>query len=60
MTWMTRFSARASALCVGLDPAAGRLPAGMTRAEFCLEVIEATHEVAACYKPNIAFFEPAG
>jgi orotidine-5'-phosphate decarboxylase len=55
-----KFEARRSALCVGLDPAAGRLPEGVSAEEFCLAAVEATADVAACVKPNLAFFERLG
>ncbi len=51
-----------SLLCVGLD-AHGYLleentPEGARN--FCLRLIEATHSIAAAYKPNTAFFEAFG
>ena len=60
MSWAERFQERGSALCVGLDPIQERLPAACSVREFCLEVIDATADYAACYKPNIAFFECLG
>lgn len=60
MAWQDRFSARESALCVGLDPAIERLPRGVDLLDFCLAVIDLTAPWAACYKPNIAFFERLG
>ena len=39
MSWRERFEARGSALCIGLDPVAGRLPAGLGLFEFCAEVM---------------------
>ena len=63
MSWKERFETRGSALCVGLDPVSERLPQGCSVLEFCSEVVDATAEFTACYKPNIAFFEclgPAG
>lgn len=60
MKWKERFESRESALCVGLDPVAARLPAGATAWEFCEAVVDATADQAACYKPNIAFFECLG
>jgi orotidine-5'-phosphate decarboxylase len=60
MSWQERFEERASALCVGLDPAPGRLPPGIGAEEFCLAVIEETADLAACVKPNLAFFERLG
>lgn len=51
-----------SLLCVGLDPHPQDLPEDTPAAAqaFCLELIEATAEVAAAFKPNIAFFEAHG
>ncbi len=48
-------------LCVGLDPARGRMPAGIPEsaagaAELCRQVIDATTDLALAYKPNLAFF----
>lgn len=60
MSWRRRFEERGSALCVGLDPVPGRLPAGVSAEEFCLAAIDATHDLAACVKPNLAFFELLG
>lgn len=63
MSWSERFQERGSALCVGLDPVASRLPPDTTLASFCTGIVDATAEFAACFKPNIAFFErhgPAG
>lgn len=47
-----------SLLCVGLDPD-GFADAGSAERE-CIEVIEATREVACAYKANLAFFEQHG
>jgi orotidine-5'-phosphate decarboxylase len=54
-----------AALCVGLDPDLGRLPSGLARSasgvvEFCLAITDATRDVAAAFKPNLAFFEALG
>ena len=54
-----------SSLCVGLDPDPQRLPEHLGRGaeatyKFCVEVIEATEDYAAAYKPNLAFFESIG
>lgn len=51
-----------SILCVGLDPVLHRLPEGVLDAElprwaFNRRIIDATHEHAAAFKPNIAFYE---
>ncbi len=57
--------ARASLLCVGLDPDPALLPASVRDADdpvydFCAAIIEATADVACAFKPNIAFFEGLG
>jgi len=56
-----------SVVCVGLDPDPDRfpdqfrdLPAPDAARRFCKAIIEATHEVACAYKPNLAFFEALG
>jgi uridine monophosphate synthetase len=51
-----------SLLCVGLDPHAKDLPEFTPAAarKFCLDLIDATKEIAAAYKPNAAFFEALG
>jgi len=59
-----RIEATDSVVSVGLDPIADRLPASVTGAAlprwaFNRRVIDATHEHAACYKPNAAFYEDA-
>ncbi len=51
-----------SVVSVGLDPDPGRLPpavedADLPRWAFNRRVIDATHEHAACFKPNAAFYE---
>lgn len=58
-------SRKQSCLCVGLDPDPARLPqavgegvAGMEA--FCHAIVEATHQYAAAFKPNLAFFEQYG
>jgi len=52
-----------SVVSVGLDPDPDRLPefidADLPRWAFNRRVIDATHEYAACYKPNAAFYEDA-
>lgn len=56
-----RITAVDSVLSVGLDPDPSRLPAfldsELPRWAFNRRVIDATHEFAACYKPNAAFYE---
>ncbi len=49
-----------SCLCVGLDPAPARLPAGVGVDAFCRAIIDATAGRAAAFKPNLAFFEALG
>jgi len=53
-----------SVVSVGLDPDPDRLPetvqdADLPRWAFNRRIIDATHEHAACYKPNAAFYEDA-
>ena len=48
-----------SLLCIGLDPAPARTPAN-DLLRFNQEIIEATHDLAAAYKPNLAFYEARG
>ena len=52
-----------SPLCVGLDP--DRLPSGLSHdaagiVSFCNAITDVTIDVAAAYKPNLAFFEALG
>ena len=47
-----------SLLCVGLDPDPKLIPAGVDMRDFLMGIVAATADVACCYKPNIAFFEP--
>jgi uridine monophosphate synthetase len=51
-----------SLLCVGLDPHPADLgtPTAQAAKEFCLGLIAATSDVAAAFKPNMAFFEAFG
>ncbi len=53
-------SAHRSLLCIGLDPDESRLPAGVPVARYLQHIIEATADLACCFKPNAAFFEPRG
>jgi len=53
-----------SVVSVGLDPDPARLPDSVADAElprwaFNRRIVDATHEYAACYKPNAAFYEDA-
>ena len=59
-----RIEAVDSVVCVGLDPDPERLPdhlaeADLPRWAFNRRIIDATHEHAAAYKPNLAFYEDA-
>jgi uridine monophosphate synthetase len=66
MGFFTRLEARVRSintlLCVGLDPHPADLEAPTPQAarDFCLQIIEATADVAAAFKPNSAFFEAFG
>lgn len=60
-----RIVAANSLLCVGLDPVVERLPTGFDGSAasvvgFCREIIAATHDLAAAFKPNLAFFMALG
>ncbi len=60
-----RLAASTSRLCVGIDPEAASLPPHLgvgvpAVRRFCLELIEATADQAAAFKPNAAFFEQLG
>jgi len=59
-----RIAAVDSVVSVGLDPDPDRLPESVAEADlprwaFNRRIIDATHEHAACYKPNAAFYEDA-
>jgi uridine monophosphate synthetase len=66
MTFFERLTQRAfevdSLLCVGLDAHPDDLgsPNAAGARDFCLRIIQATADVAAAFKPNIAFFEAFG
>ncbi|MEM0962548.1 MAG: orotidine-5'-phosphate decarboxylase [Bacteroidota bacterium] len=53
-------------LCVGLDPDPRRMPSPLADrgpsglSAFCNAITASTSQVAAAYKPNLAFFEAAG
>src|SRR5258706_5273903 len=58
-------AARASLLCVGLDPEVSRLPHHLPRtaegvARFNREIIAHTSDLVSSYKPNLAFYETLG
>ena len=53
-----------SLLCVGLDPEPAKIPQRYQSEDrpilrFCLDVINATKDVASCYKPQFAHFAAA-
>jgi orotidine-5'-phosphate decarboxylase len=61
-TLAERIRATDSVVSVGLDPDPNRLPEhlqeyDLPRWAFNRRIIDATHEFAACYKPNAAFYE---
>ena len=54
-----------SFLCVGLDPDLSKFPDSVLETddpvyEFNKKIVDATHEFAVAYKPNIAFYESLG
>ena len=54
-----------SLLCVGLDPQLDRIPESFKRQnspyfEFCKAIVEATHELVCCFKPQAAYFSAVG
>jgi orotidine-5'-phosphate decarboxylase len=60
-----RIDAVDSLLCVGLDPTIDQLPQGIERSvagvvEFCVNLIEATKDEVAIFKPNLGFFVGLG
>jgi orotidine-5'-phosphate decarboxylase len=49
-----------SLLCVGLDPDATKMPAGISTLEFNKAIIDATADLVCAFKPNSAFYEARG
>ncbi|MHB9033680.1 MAG: orotidine-5'-phosphate decarboxylase [Anaerolineae bacterium] len=50
-----------SLLCVGLDPVCELFPAHCSSIyDFGKAIVDATHDLVCCYKPNIAFYEVLG
>ena len=52
-------------LCVGLDPEPARLPGpwqgdGRRLFDFCAAIVDATHDLACAFKPQIAYFAAHG
>jgi len=53
--------ARNSLLCIGLDPDPRVIDGGLDGAiRFCRTLVDATADIACCYKPNAAFWEQYG
>jgi orotidine-5'-phosphate decarboxylase len=62
---LTRATREKSPVCVGLDPVVGKLPEGLSRdpagvRTFCEGIIDATRDMAAVVKPQLAYFEVLG
>ncbi len=60
-----QIKSKKSFLCVGLDTAINKIPKHLLDTEdpffeFNRQIIDATHDVAVAYKPNIAFYEGQG
>ena len=60
-----QIKAKKSCLCVGLDTVLENLPSALDGEQYPLfifnrEIIDATADVAVCYKPNTAFYECYG
>jgi orotidine-5'-phosphate decarboxylase len=56
---------KSSFLCIGLDPDMDKLPEHLLAEEdpifeFNKQIIDATHDLCVCYKPNMAFYETLG
>ena len=49
-----------SLLCIGLDPDEDRIPARIPVFDFLCRIVDATADLACCFKPNTAFFESQG
>jgi len=63
VTFMGKLAAKVAEgkhLCVGLDPAPEKHPPGVSVLQYLFAVVDATIDIAACYKPNIGFFESRG
>ncbi len=60
-----RWQASNSLLCVGLDPLPDRFPTAVGRSTdavfpFCRAIVDATHDLACAFKPQIAHFAALG
>ena len=54
-----------SLLCVGLDPQLDRIPERFKKRnssylDFCKAIVDATHELVCCFKPQAAYFSAVG
>ena len=49
-----------SLVCVGLDPDVSKLPQGVDQLAFTKAIVDATHDLVCCFKPNSAFYESQG
>lgn len=47
-------------LCVGLDPLPDRLPKGISVAQFCIDIVDATADLVCAFKPQFAHFGALG
>ncbi len=64
-TLVTQIHKKKSFLCIGLDPEFEKLPTHLLKFddpvyEFNRQIIDATHDLAIAYKPNMAFYESRG
>jgi len=62
---LTKAITSKSPVCVGLDPALDKLPEGITKdakglLNFSTGIIDAVKDVAACVKPQMAYYEALG
>lgn len=62
---LTAATKEKSPVCVGLDPNVSKLPEGISQdaegmLEFCKGIIDVVKDVAACIKPQMAYFEVLG
>lgn len=60
----TRWREAQSLLCVGLDPDPNRLPRHLRQQpeavlRFCVEIVDATADLACAFKPQVAYFHAA-
>ena len=62
---VTNIKSKRSFLCIGLDPDLTKIPQHLLAEEdpifaFNKAIIDATHDLAVAFKPNIAFYESLG